>query len=234
MRIATTAADPAATAAGRTTASATAAPAATVTEATTTASSPRRERGSTCYDLYTSDEDSNSREDPWEGEPPSESADEHATVLSPCLSCPLSSGSITTLWGPQTPVRWHPQMQTATAETNSLFYSWVPAVGPVHATTPCCGQRNTTSGSAPFKKRIFYGRSQVLASRVQSRPRRSTSNGEVSKAKAMWWTGEVTKPEYVRFCNQIHLFGLQDKDSEDSRKAKQDLLSELVVSKAAN
>ena len=48
----------------------------------------------------------------------------------------------------------------------------------------------------------------------------------------------MTKPEYVRFCNQIHLLDLQankgDKDGEEARKAKQDLVAELVGSKAAN
>ena len=47
----------------------------------------------------------------------------------------------------------------------------------------------------------------------------------------------MTKPWYVRFCNQIHLLDLQakgDKDSEETKKAKQDLMAELVVSKAAN
>ena len=54
----------------------------------------------------------------------------------------------------------------------------------------------------------------------------------------MWRAGDVTKPEYVRFCNQIHLLDLQankgDKDGEEARKAKQDLVAELVGSKAAN
>ena len=89
-----------------------------------------------------------------------------------------------------------------------------------------------------LKKRTFYGRSQVLASQVQSRPTRPKNNEEVSKAKAMWQAGDVTKPEYVRFCNQIHLIDLQankgDKDGDEARKAKQDLVAELVGSKAAN
>ena len=117
-------------------------------------------------------------------------------------------------------------MQTAATGTNSLFYSWVPSVGPVHATNPRCGQRKITLGSTPFKKRTFYGRSQVLASRVKSRSKRSTSNEEVSKAEAMWRAGEVTKPAYVRFCNQIHLLDLQakgGKDSEEARKANKTL-----------
>ena len=123
-----------------------------------------------------------------------ESAEEEATVLSPRLSFPLSSGSIMAPWGPQTPVRWHQQTQAAAAETNSLFCIWVPSVGLVHAITPCCGQGNITSSSAPFKKRTFYGRSQLLVSQVQARMKRSTSNEEASKAKAMWRAGEVTKP----------------------------------------
>ena len=59
------------------------------------------------YDPYASDEDSDSREDPGEGELPSESTEEEATLPSPRLSCPLSSGSITALWEPQTSVWWH-------------------------------------------------------------------------------------------------------------------------------
>ena len=50
----------------------------------------------------------------------------------------------------------------------------------------------------------------------------------------MWRAGEVLKPEYVRFCNQIHLLDLQakgDKDSEETKRAKQDLMTELVVAK---
>ena len=67
--------------------------------------------------------------------------------------------------------------------------------------------------------------------------RRSTNNEEVSKAKAMLRAGEVTKPVYVRFCNRNHLLGLQikkDKDREEARKAKQDLVTGLVGSKTAN
>ena len=132
-----------------------------------------------------SDEDSDSREDPREGEPPSKFSEGGTIPPPPCLSCPLSNGSITALWGPRTSVRWHQQMQSAAVETNSLFYSWVPSISPVHATTSRCGQGNITPGSAPQKKRTFYGRSQVLASRAQYRPRRPTSNEEVSKAKVM-------------------------------------------------
>ena len=111
------------------------------------------------YGPYTSDEESNSREDPGEGESPSETTEEETIPPPPHLSCPLSSGSITALWGPQTSVRWHEQMQTAAAGTNSLFYSWVPSVGPVHATTSSYGQGNIAFGSASLKKRTFYGRS---------------------------------------------------------------------------
>ena len=53
----------------------------------------------------------------------------------------------------------------------------------------------------------------------------------------MWQAGEVTKPVYVHFCNRIHLFDLQikgGKDRGEARKAKQDLVTELVGSKAAN
>ena len=54
----------------------------------------------------------------------------------------------------------------------------------------------------------------------------------------MWRAGDVTKPDYVRFCIQIHLLDLQankgDKDGEEASKAKQDLVAELVGSKAAN
>ena len=42
---------------------------------------------------------------------------------------------------------------------------------------------------------------------------------------------------YVRFCNQIHLLDLQikrNKNREEARKAKQDLVAELVGSKAAH
>ena len=39
----------------------------------------------------------------------------------------------------------------------------------------------------------------------------------------MWRSGDVAKPEYVRFCNQIHLIDLQankgDTDGEEARKA---------------
>ena len=47
----------------------------------------------------------------------------------------------------------------------------------------------------------------------------------------------MTKPAYVRFCNQIHLLDLQakgDKDGEVARKAKQDLLMELAGIKTMN
>ena len=101
----------------------------------------------------------------------------------------------------------------------AFFYSWVPSVDPVHAITPRRGQGNITLGSAPFKKRTFYGLSQVLAGRMQSRPRRPTGNEEISKAKAMWRAGEVTKPGYICFCNQIHLLDLQAKGDKDGEEA---------------
>ena len=47
----------------------------------------------------------------------------------------------------------------------------------------------------------------------------------------------MTEPVYVCFCNQIHLLDLQAKGvkgREEVRKAKQDLMAELVRSKAAN
>ena len=48
----------------------------------------------------------------------------------------------------------------------------------------------------------------------------------------------MTKPEYVRFCNQIHLLDLQankgGKDGEATKKAKQDLVIDLVRSKTTN
>ena len=50
----------------------------------------------------------------------------------------------------------------------------------------------------------------------------------------MWRAGEVTKPVYICLCNQIHLLDLQVKGGEDSnetKKAKQDLMAELVGSK---
>ena len=53
----------------------------------------------------------------------------------------------------------------------------------------------------------------------------------------MWRAGEVTKPGYVCFFNQIYLLDLQTKgvkDKEEARKAKQDLVTGLVGSKAAN
>ena len=134
---------------------------------------------------YAIDEESNSREDHGEREPLSETTEEETISPPPRLSFPLSSGSITVLWRPRTSVWWHEQMQTAAAWTNSLFYSWVPSVGPVHTTTSSYGQGNITFGSAPLKKITFYGRSQVLANQVQSRPRRPKNNKEVSKAKAM-------------------------------------------------
>ena len=42
----------------------------------------------------------------------------------------------------------------------------------------------------------------------------------------------MTKSVYVRFCNQIHLLNLQakgGKDRKEVRKAKQDIMAELVV-----
>ena len=151
----------------------------------TSTSSEQSARGYREYDPWASDKNSDSREDSGEGEPLSKSIEEEVTLPSPRHSCPLSSGSITALWGPRTSVPWHQQMQTAATGTESLFYSWVSSVGPVHTTTPHCSQGNITSGSAPRKVRTFYGRSKVLPSRVQSRARRSTNNEEVSKAKAM-------------------------------------------------
>ena len=70
------------------------------------ASAEQSVRGYMNYDPCSNGEDSNNREDPGEGEPPSESIEEEATSPSPRLRCPLTSGSIIALWGPQTSVRW--------------------------------------------------------------------------------------------------------------------------------
>ena len=67
--------------------------------------------------------------------------------------------------------------------------------------------------------------------------RRPTSSKEVSKSKAMCRAGEVTKPAYVRFCNQIHLLDLQAKGGkgrEEASKARQYLISDLVGGNATN
>ena len=129
-------------------------------------------------------------------------------------------------------------MRTAAAGTNSLLYRWVPSVGPVHETTPRCGQKDITTSSTPVKKRAFYGRSQVPASRAHTRPRKPTNSEEVSKIKALWRTEEMTKPEYVRLCNQIHLLDLRankgGKEGEEARKAKLDFVTDLVGSKATS
>ena len=82
----------------------------------------------------------------------------------------------------------------------------------------CCGQNNIILSSETTKQRAFYGRSQVLAIQVHSRPRNSTNSKKVSKIKAFWRAGEVTKPEYVRLCNQIHLLDLQDRGPRMGRK----------------
>ena len=48
----------------------------------------------------------------------------------------------------------------------------------------------------------------------------------------------MTKPKYVNFCNQIHLLDLRankgGKDGEEARKAKQDLMTDLVGRKTNN
>ena len=73
---------------------------------------------------------------------------------------------------------------------------------------------------------------------MQARPRKSANSEEVSKIKALWRAGEVTKPEYVKFCNQIHLLELQanegDEDGEEARKAKQNLMMDLVGCKTTH
>ena len=51
------------------------------------------------YNPYASDEESNSRKDPGKGEPPLETTGEETIPPPPRFSCPLSSGSITALWG---------------------------------------------------------------------------------------------------------------------------------------
>ena len=58
---------------------------------------------------YASGVDIDSRDDPVEGEPPSESTGEETIPLPLRLSCPFSSGSITALWSWRqgTSVRWH-------------------------------------------------------------------------------------------------------------------------------
>ena len=97
----------------------------------------------------------------------------------------LSNGSIATLWGPRTSAQWHEQMRTAAAGSISLSYRWMPSAGLVHAPTSHWSQRNITLGSTPIKKRAFYGRPLLQASRVQARPRKPTNSKETSKIKVL-------------------------------------------------
>ena len=123
-------------------------------------------------------------------------------------------------------------MRRAAAGSITLCYRWVPSVGLVHALTSPWSQENITLDSTPIKKRDFYGRPLLRASRAQARPKKSTNNEEISKVEALWRAGEVTKPKYVKFCNQIHLLDLQankrGEDGEGARKAKQNLMMDLV------
>ena len=65
----------------------------------------------------------------------------------------------------------------------------------------------------------------------QTQQRKATTSKEVSEARALWRARKVTKPEYARFCNQIHLLELQaskeDMDKEKARRIKQTLLADL-------
>ena len=123
-------------------------------------------------------------------------------------------------------------MRTASTRSTSLLYRWVPSVGLAHVTTSRWSQGNITWGSTPVKKRVFCGRSLLRTNCVSARPRKSTNSEEVSKIKALWWAREVTKPDYVKLCNQIHLLDLQDnkggEDREEATKAKQNLMMDLV------
>ena len=67
----------------------------------------------------------------------------------------------------------------------------------------------------------------------QTQQQKATTSKEVSEVRALWRAGKVTKPEYVKFRNQIHLLELQaskgDVDEEEARRVGQTLLADLVV-----
>ena len=132
---------------------------------------------------------------------------------------------------------WHRHMRMSDAGI-SLFYRWIPRVGPMQPSLTRLNQAETAaSAPTPIQSRNFHGRRRKARKKAcKTRRRKSATSREVREAKALWRAGTVSKPEYVQFCNQIHLLDLQvskgDMDGGVARRARQALLVDLVGCRA--
>ena len=74
----------------------------------------------------------------------------------------------------------------------------------------------------------------VMTKDCKTQQQKAATRKEVSKAKVFWRAGKVSKPEYVQFCNRVHLLELQvskgDTIEEKARRIKQTLLANLAGS----
>jgi hypothetical protein len=61
-------------------------------------------------------------------------------------------------------------------------------------------------GLPSVRRPRFYGRTKATnnSARRSQKPK-AMANGELTRAKGMWRSGRVTKPDYHQICNQIHL-----------------------------
>ena len=95
-------------------------------------------------------------------------------------------------------------------------------------------QQHPESRPSPRKPFLFEASAAMTKDR-QTQQQKAETRKEVSKAKALWRLGKVSKPEYIQFCNRICLLELQaskgDMDKEEVMRIKQTLLASLAGSR---
>ena len=96
-----------------------------------------------------------------------------------------------------------------------------------------CPQQHPESWLSSRKSFLFEASMAMIKDR-QTQQQKAATSKEVSETRALWRAGNMTKLEYVKFRNQIHLLELQaskgDMDGEEARRARQTLLADLVGS----
>ena len=84
------------------------------------------------------------------------------------------------------------------------------------------------------RKPFLFEASVAMTKDRKAQQQKAATRKEVSNAKAFWRAGKVSKPEYVQFCNRVHLLELQvskgDTIEEKARRIKQTLLANLAGS----
>ena len=96
----------------------------------------------------------------------------------------LHSGSLLALWGPRSPTLWHRHTMMADAGI-SLFYRWIPCVGPVQPSLTRLNQTETAaSAPTPIQSRNFYRRRRKATKKARkTRRRKSATKGKCAKQR---------------------------------------------------